>query len=90
MLVKKQTPKQCKNSIPKENIWKYMNVNPTAPNLLATIKLHKPNIPTRPVINWKNASSYELAKHLTKTVHCYLYLPYIKQEVKYYVLRFIS
>jgi hypothetical protein len=53
MLVKKQTLKQCKNSISKENIWKYMNKNRTAPNLYATIKLHKSNIPIRPELTGK-------------------------------------
>jgi hypothetical protein len=51
-------------------------MNPTAPILHATIKLHKPNTPIRPTINWKNAPAYELAKQLTKTVHNHLNLPY--------------
>jgi hypothetical protein len=33
-------------------------------------------VPIRPVINWRNAPTYELAKYLTKTLHSYLYLPY--------------
>jgi hypothetical protein len=51
-------------------------MNPTAPSLHATIKLHKPNAPIRPIINWKNAPAYELAKQLTKTLQNYLNLPY--------------
>jgi hypothetical protein len=43
------------------------NMNPTAPNLHATMKLHKVNTHVRPVITWKNDPAYELAKHLTKT-----------------------
>jgi hypothetical protein len=50
--------------------------NPMAPSLHATIKLHKPNTHIRPIINWKNAPAYELAKQLTKTLHNYLNLPY--------------
>jgi hypothetical protein len=57
---------QCNNIIPKENKWKYINMNPTAPKLHVTIKLHKENTPIRPIINWRNAPAYELAKHLTK------------------------
>jgi hypothetical protein len=37
-----------------------------------SIKLHKPGTPIRPVINWKNASAYELAKLLQN----HLQLPY--------------
>jgi hypothetical protein len=44
--------KQSNNAIQNKNIWKYTNMNPTPPN--ATIKLHKPNTPIRPIISWKN------------------------------------
>jgi hypothetical protein len=57
-------------------IWKYTNMNPTAPSLHATTKLHEPNTPIRPIINWKNAPACELAKQLAKTLHNYLNLPY--------------
>jgi hypothetical protein len=62
--------------IQKEQKWKYTNMNPTAPNLHATIKLHKQNAPIRPITNWRNAPAYELAKHLTKTLQRHLQLPY--------------
>jgi hypothetical protein len=45
-------------------------------SLHATIKLHKPNTSIRPIINWKTAPAYELAKQLTKTLHNYLNFPY--------------
>jgi sugar (pentulose or hexulose) kinase len=51
-------------------------MNPIAPNLHATIKLHKQNAPIRPIINWRNAPAYKLAKHLTKTLQKHLQLPY--------------
>jgi hypothetical protein len=51
-------------------------MNPIAPNLYATIKLHKENKPIRPIINWKNAPAYEIAKQVSKTLHNYLQLPY--------------
>jgi hypothetical protein len=38
------------------------------------IKLHKPNTPITPIINWKNAPAYELTNQLTKTLHNYLNL----------------
>jgi hypothetical protein len=37
----KQVVKQCNNMIQKEDKWKYTKMNPTAPNLHATIKLRK-------------------------------------------------
>jgi hypothetical protein len=37
-------------------------MNPTAPTLHATIKLHKPNKPIRPIINWKPAPAYDITK----------------------------
>jgi hypothetical protein len=71
----KLTLKQFDNIIPKERKWKYTNMNPTAPNRHATINLHKQNKPIRPIINWKNAPAYELAKHLTQILHNCLHLP---------------
>lgn len=43
----------------------------------AKIKLRKPNTPIRPIINWKNVSTYEIANKLTKAIHNYLNLTYI-------------
>jgi hypothetical protein len=51
-------------------------MNPAPPSFHATIKLHKHNMPIRPVINWKNAPAYQLAKHLAKMLHNNLHLPY--------------
>jgi hypothetical protein len=42
-----------------------------AQNLHATIYLQKQNTPIRPIINWKNAPIYELAKYLMKILHNY-------------------
>jgi hypothetical protein len=72
----KQTLKQWNSIIPREDRWKYTNINPKAPNLHATIKIRKQNTPIRPIIHWKNASAYELAKYLTKTLRNHLHLPY--------------
>jgi hypothetical protein len=71
----KQTLTLCKNTIPRERKWKYTNMNPTSPNLHATIKLHKHNTPIRPIINWKNAPAYGLAKLLTEILRKHLQLP---------------
>ena len=71
----KQTIKICTNIIQKEQKWKYTNMNPMAPNLHATIKLHKHNTPIRPIINWRNAPAYQIAILLSKILHEYLQLP---------------
>jgi hypothetical protein len=36
--------------MPRKDKWKYTNMNPRAPNLHATIKLHKHNTPIRPIL----------------------------------------
>jgi hypothetical protein len=72
----KHTLEQCSSIKQEENVWKYTNMNPQTPNLYATIKLHKPDTPIRPAVNWKDAPAYELAKQLTKTLHNHLNLLY--------------
>jgi hypothetical protein len=42
----------------------------------ATVKFHKPDIPIRPIINWRKAPGYKLAKYLTKLLHNRLDLLY--------------
>jgi hypothetical protein len=51
-------------------------MNSTAPSMHTTVKLHKPGIPIRPIIDWRNATGYKLAKYLTKLLHNYLDLLY--------------
>jgi hypothetical protein len=52
-----------------------INMNPTAPNLYIIIKLHKQNMPFRPISNCENVPTYELVKHLTKSLCNYVHLP---------------
>jgi hypothetical protein len=47
---------------------------PLPPTLKAQLKLHKKDIPIRPVINNKTAPSYKLSKHLTKIINQHLTL----------------
>jgi hypothetical protein len=44
------------------------------PTLKAQLKLHKKDIPIRPVISNRTAPSYKLAKHLTKVINQHLTL----------------
>jgi hypothetical protein len=48
--------------IPKDTRWKHINLNPSAPTIKGLIKLHKEDQPIRPVVNWRQAPAYKLAK----------------------------
>jgi hypothetical protein len=49
-----------------------MQKKPTPPNLKAQLKLHKVDIPIRPVINNRPALAYKLAKHLASIQNQYI------------------
>jgi hypothetical protein len=62
--------------INKNSRWKYINLNPSAPTIKGLIKLHKIDQPIRPVVNWRNAPAYKLAKLLSQTIRELTPLPY--------------
>jgi hypothetical protein len=41
-------------------------MNTTAPTITSLIKIHKAGKPITPVVNWRNAHAFKLAKALTK------------------------
>jgi hypothetical protein len=50
-------------------------MNPKAPHMYGTIKLHKEGKPIRPIVNWKNSPGHKLATYLAnklKTHYSYL------------------
>jgi len=49
------TIKQSPTVTAKDYRWKYNNMNPSAPSIKGLIKIHKPDQPIRPVVNWRNA-----------------------------------
>jgi hypothetical protein len=53
-----------KNAIKPINKWKYINMNPSAPQIYGTIKLHKQGKSIRPIVNWMDNPGYKLAKYL--------------------------
>jgi hypothetical protein len=65
-----------KNMIKHINKWKYINMNPSAPQIHGTIKVHKPEKSLRPVVNWTDSPEYKLAKHLNTILNNVLQLPY--------------
>jgi hypothetical protein len=52
-------------------------MNPKAPHMHGTIKLHKEDKPIRPIDNWTNSPGYKVAKHLATQLSNRLSLPYI-------------
>jgi hypothetical protein len=64
-----------KHLIPPDSKWKYLNLNPTAPTIKGLIKLHKPEHPIRPVINWRGAPAYKLAQLFTHKIKLMAPLP---------------
>jgi hypothetical protein len=55
-------------------------MNPVAPTIRGMLKIHKADAPIRPVINWRNAPAYKLAKVVTKRLQMYVPLPYTFNE----------
>ena len=56
--------KQCDLIFLKKQHTHITQKNPAPPTLKAQLKLHKPNIPIRPVVNNREAPSYKIAKKL--------------------------
>jgi len=72
----RDTMNECRSIIQKDDKWKLMNTNPTAPTMRGLIKVHKEGAPIRPVINWRNALGYKLAKMLVKVLSSHTPLPF--------------
>jgi len=68
--------KDCQLIIHKDERWKYINFNPIPSMVRGLIKIHKEDSPIGPIVNWKNAPAYKLAKSLSKILSIYIPLPY--------------
>jgi len=66
----------CQNIIQKEEKWKFINLKPTSPTIRGLVKLHKKDTRIRPIINWKNAPAYKLAKTLAEKLQTFSYRIY--------------
>jgi hypothetical protein len=53
-----------------------VSLNPTAPKIGGLINIYKEDSHIRPVVNWKNASAYKLARSLVKKLQTHVPLPY--------------
>jgi hypothetical protein len=54
----------CPITIPPNSKFRFLNMNPSAPILYGLLKLHKPDIPIRPVASFVQAPTYKLCKLL--------------------------
>jgi hypothetical protein len=68
----RHTINNCPLVIPKDRKWMYTNLNPSAPTIRGLPKIHNTNIPIRPVINWKQAPAYKLAKLLSQLIQTHI------------------
>ena len=58
----RKTIKNSKQLIPQEEKWRYINLKPAPPSIKGLIKIHKPEQPIRPIVNWHHAPAYKLAR----------------------------
>jgi hypothetical protein len=73
----RNTIKESNYLIQQSQKWKYINLNPTAPTIKGLIKIHKPDHPIKPIVNWTNAPAYKLAKLFNNTFNKLSPLPFI-------------
>jgi hypothetical protein len=73
------TISKCK-TLSKNEKNRLKTINPDAPNLRGQPKIHKNDIPIRPVVNYQNAPAYKISKYLNKKIQ-----EYIIDEINYSV-----
>jgi hypothetical protein len=67
----------CSLIVLNDKKWKYVNLNPSPPNLNGLIKIHKQDAPIHPIVNWKDAPTYKLAKLGSDIIKHEIPLPYV-------------
>jgi hypothetical protein len=72
----RKTIKESKNLIPQYKKWRYINLNPIAPSIKGLIKIHKPDQPIWPIVNWRSAPAYKLSRLFTQKINHLTPLPY--------------
>ena len=73
----RQSISSCPLIIPANTKQRFVVMNPTSPQIRGLIKVHKPDSPIRPVINWTNAPAYKIAKQLVKILNTHIPLPFV-------------
>ena len=64
----KNTINQCTHTILKAKKPYLKQIEPTASKLNTLPKIHKENIPIRPLVNYTTAPAYKLAKHMNHVI----------------------
>jgi predicted ABC-type transport system involved in lysophospholipase L1 biosynthesis ATPase subunit len=77
-----KTLQRCDSIIEKKTIKYLVQKFPSPPTLNALLKLHKPNIPIRPVVNNKNAPGHKAAKKLNSILTNRLHRDYQHNSTK--------
>ena len=72
----KLTLEGCKTIISPEISWKFTNLNPKTPHLKGLLKVHKANIPIRPVFDYSPAPAYKIAKKGSNVLKTHVPLTY--------------
>jgi len=67
--------KQQQNLNPTRSQMEICQHDPSAPTIKGLIKIHKPNLPIRRVVNWRNAPAYKLVKLFTQKIRQMAPLP---------------
>jgi hypothetical protein len=67
--------KKCPDLIDKHRIKHQTPIHPVPRTLPARLKIHKTNIPIRPVVSNINAFSYNIARLMASNLNNYLNLP---------------
>jgi hypothetical protein len=68
---------KCKNVIDAGDKWKLVNLNPNTASLRGLVKVHKKDIPIRPIVNFKDTPTYKTGRMLAKKLKTYIPLPYV-------------
>jgi len=79
----RKTINNSETSTPREIKWQYINWSPSTPSIKGLIKIHKPDQPTRPIVNWHSAPAYKLSKLFTQQGNQLTALPYCFNITKY-------
>jgi hypothetical protein len=69
-----KTVQKSDKIVDKKHIKYLTQKNPSPPTLNALLKLHKPNIPIRPVVNNRMAPAYKIARKLNTILNNHLHL----------------
>ena len=71
----RSTIKSYKSLIDTEKKGRLINLNPETPTLRGLIKINKEGTPIHPVVNFRNAPSYKLARMLIDILKTHILMP---------------